>query len=134
MRPPSLCVWHTDIFVAQYAPDGTLLWARSAGGGGSGHDHGAGISVDAAGNALVTGHFEGSATFGAGEANETTLTGAGGHDIFVTQYAPDGTLLWARSAGGGWGGGLGIAVDAAGNALVTGVFSGKRYLRRRRGQ
>jgi len=52
-----------------------LLWARSA--GGVGWESGDGIAVDAAGNALVTGHFYHSATFGAGEANETTLTYGG---------------------------------------------------------
>ena len=87
------------------------------------YDGGLGIAVDAAGNALVTGRFEGSATFGAGEANETILTAAGdsnNSDIFIAQYAPDGTLLWARSAGGGSPEfGSGIAGDAAGNALVT---------------
>jgi len=110
-----------DIFIAQYAPDGSLLWARSAGGSGS--DTGLGIAVDAAGNAPVTGYFGDSATFGAGEANETTLTAVGNPDIFIAQYAPDGSLLWARSAGGSnWDSGEGIAVNAAGNALVTGEF------------
>jgi len=113
-----------DIFIAQYAPDGSLLWARSA--GGVGVDYGYGIAVDVDGNAAVTGYFRDSATFGAGEANETTLTDVGGGDIFIAQYAPDGSLLWARSAGGesSFDGGRGIAVDVAGNALVTGGFGG----------
>ena len=45
--------------------------------------------------------FAGTATFGAGEANETVLTAAGGPDVFVAKYARDGTLLWATSASGG---------------------------------
>ena len=49
-------------------------------------DFGAGIGLDASGNSYVTGQFEGSATFGAGEANETTLRSAGGSDIFVAKY------------------------------------------------
>jgi hypothetical protein len=44
--------------------------------------------VDAAGNNLVTGNFEGSATFGAGELNETTLESAGGTDIFLAKWGP----------------------------------------------
>jgi len=70
---------------AAHAAAGDLLWARSAGGSHS--DHGNGIAVDAAGNALVTGFFYDSATFGAGEANETTLTAVGWSDIFIAKYA-----------------------------------------------
>ena len=72
------------VATAAHAAAGDLLWARSA--GGSGWDYGWGIAVDAAGNALVTGRFQGSATFGAGEANETTLTSAGHNDIFIAKY------------------------------------------------
>ena len=88
----------TDLFVAKYAQDGTLLWARSAGGVSS--DVGAGIATNARGNSYVTGNFFGTATFGAGEANETVLGSAGFFDLFVAKYARDGTLLWATSAGG----------------------------------
>src|SRR5205823_1936140 len=53
------------------------------------------------------------------------LTSAGGSDAFVARYSPTGALLWARSAGGtGNDQGSGIAVDLAGNAYVTGSFSG----------
>ena len=69
---------------AAHAAAGDLLWARSAGGSG-GRDFGYGIAVDAAGNALVTGSFEGSATFSDGEAHETTLTAAGVDDIFIAK-------------------------------------------------
>ena len=42
--------------------------------------------MDGAGNSYVTGRFAGSATFGPGETNETTLTSAGAEDIFVAKY------------------------------------------------
>jgi hypothetical protein len=100
-----------------------LNWARSA--GGTDHDRGLGIAVDAAGNSYVTGLFTGSATFGLGQGNETTLTSAGGtDDMFVAKYDASGALVWARRAGGGSGGDLGdaIAVDGVGNSYVTGRF------------
>ena len=46
----------TDVFVAKYAPDGTLLWATSA-GGSSYDDTGRGIATDPRGNSYVTGEF-----------------------------------------------------------------------------
>jgi hypothetical protein len=77
-----------DIFVAKYSATGSLLWARRM--GGSGADAGAGIAVDGADDAYATGAFSGTATFGT-----TTLTSAGGLDIFVaklTQSTGDAAL------------------------------------------
>lgn len=96
----------------------TVPWAATAGGFGS--DIGYGIALDPAGNSLVTGTFNGTATFGA-----TTLTSAGQSDVFVAKYDPNGLLLWARRAGGaGFDGGAGIAVDASGSAYIIGSFEG----------
>jgi Beta-propeller repeat len=61
---------------------------------------GSGIAIDRRGNSYVTGFFSGTATFGAGEANETELTASGGDDFFVAKYDRDGRLLWATQAGG----------------------------------
>jgi uncharacterized delta-60 repeat protein len=91
-----------DICVARYAPDGTLAWAKSAGANGKDDlDEGNGIAAPTDGSAIVTGHFQGTATFGAGEANETLLTSAGSYDVFIAKYNPGGTLAWVTSAGGG---------------------------------
>jgi len=52
-----------------------------------------------------------------------TLSSAGGIDIFVANYDPNGLLLWAKRAGGtGHDEGSGIAVNAAGHSTVTGFF------------
>jgi Beta-propeller repeat len=110
------------VFVAKYARDGALLWARSAGSPGHG-DWGFGIATDLRGNSYVTGRCDGPATFGAGEANETVLESVGFRDAFVAKYAPDGRLLWATSAGGlGETRGTRLATDLRGNSYVTGDF------------
>ena len=102
-----------------------LVWAKRAGAGGASFDQGLGIAVDGSGNSYVTGHFVGSATFGPGETNETTLTSAGFDDIFVAKYDASGDLVWAKRAGGtSVDQGSGIAVDGAGTSYVTGVFVG----------
>src|SRR5262249_24301705 len=87
----------TDIFVAKYSTSGELVWVKRA--GGTGADQANGIGVDSSGNSYVTGLFNGSATFGGGEANQTVLTSAGGTDIFVAKYNSDGTLAWAKKVG-----------------------------------
>ena len=114
-----------DIFVAKYDAAGALVWAKRAGGTGGffASDSGNGIAVDGAGNSYVTGAFVDSATFGVGESNETTLTSAGGADIFVAKYDASGDLVWAKRAGGtGSDFGRGTAVDGSGNSYVTGFF------------
>jgi Ca2+-binding RTX toxin-like protein len=98
------------------------VWARQA--GGTSFDRGRGIAVDNSGNSYVTGVFSGTATFGPGEANETTLTSAGS-DVFVAKYDSTGALVWAKQAGGtSEDSGQGIAVDGSGNSYVTGQFDG----------
>jgi hypothetical protein len=123
-----------DAFVAKYGPDGSFLWAKqSAGDGGTGDSHhicassvyARGIAVDRAGNSLVTGDFPITATFGAGERNETALAaGSCGRAMFTAKYAEDGTLQWAKQSLGGGCSGWAVAVDTAGNSLVTGFFTG----------
>ncbi len=107
-----------DIFVAKYDSAGNLLWARRAGGSAS--DEGLAVAADAAGNAFVTGLFQGTASFGT-----TNLTSSGQSDIFLAKYGPAGTLLWARKAGGNdFDEGHGLALDAAGDAYLTGYCTG----------
>jgi hypothetical protein len=112
-----------EIFGAQYDSNGALQWARRA--GGTGLDQGAGIAVDDSGNIYVTGFFSGSAIFGQGQANQTTLTSAGDRDMFLAQYDSIGTLRWAKRSGGtGADRGFSIAVDGLGNSYVSGLFNG----------
>jgi len=117
-----------DVFVARYNPDGTLAWAKRA--GGPHLDSAGGIVALPDGSSLATGWFEGEpdhqpAIFGPGEPNETALVSAGYGDIFVARYNPDGTLAWAKSAGGpGEDGATSIAALPDGSALVTGAFNG----------
>jgi uncharacterized delta-60 repeat protein len=87
------------IFIARYNPNGTLMWARSA-GGLNGASRGCGVAVLADNSIIVTGYFYSSAIFGQGEINETTLVSNGERDSFLAKYNPNGTLVWAKQAGG----------------------------------
>lgn len=78
------------------------------------------VAADSAGNVLVTGRMQGTADFGGG-----VLTSAGGFDIFVAKFDPDGKHLWSKIFGGMTDdGGYGIAVNAKGDSFVTGFFTG----------
>jgi hypothetical protein len=112
-----------DAFVARYAADGSLVWARHA--GGPGLDRVLGLAVLADGSCAASGRFEDAATFGAGEANETRLAAAGAADAFVARYGADGSLAWAKRAGGtGADEGFGVAALADGSCVAAGEFSG----------
>jgi uncharacterized delta-60 repeat protein len=115
-----------DIFIAHYNPDGTLAWAKLA--GGASYDWSFGVTARSDNKTIVTGSFQGTATFGLGEPNQTVLGSAGGDDIFIACYKPDGTLAWAKSAGGvsnEYGDvGHNITVLSDNSAVVTGWFEG----------
>ncbi|RRR69282.1 MAG: hypothetical protein EI684_16125 [Candidatus Viridilinea halotolerans] len=92
--------------------------------GGSGIDEGNGIAVDAAGHAYVTGRtLSSEASFPVTIGPDLTFNGGfRGGDAFVAKIAADGSgLIYAGYIGGsGVDEGFDIAVDAAGNAYVTG--------------
>jgi Beta-propeller repeat len=122
-----------DAFVAKLTADGAaLVYATYL--GGSGDDRGTGIAVDADGAAYVTGSTC-SADFPTVHPLQPTFGGGGncsqvgnpGGDAFVAKLRADGSaLVYATYLGGsddensGQSGASGIAVDAAGQAYVTG--------------
>ncbi len=115
----SSVVGSRDIFITKINSDGNFLWAKKAGGWDV--DEGKSISTDGSDNIIVTGRFEGTATFG----DTTNLTSAGGRDIFIAKYNGDGNFLWVTQAGGiGLAEGFGISTDGSGNSIVTGRFEG----------
>jgi hypothetical protein len=88
--------------------------------GGSGSDFGGGIAVDAGGNAYVTGITSSTDFPTTTGAFQTTIGGQ--QDAFIAKLDPTGSaLVYSTYLGGSEGDGAGgIAVDADGNAYVTG--------------
>ncbi|MCW5809105.1 MAG: hypothetical protein KIT31_42520, partial [Deltaproteobacteria bacterium] len=66
---------------ALFGMPGQSLWVRQV--GGTGNDQGAKLAVDGAGDVLATGIFSGTITVGG-----TTITAAGGTDVYVAKLAP----------------------------------------------
>lgn len=107
-----------DIFVVKYKTDGTLEWARSA--GGKGGDVGNGIGVDAAHNVYIAGEIEQTATFGTG----ITVTSEGANDIFLAKYNSAGQIQWVKSWGNsGNDKALALVVSPSGDCFLTGYFT-----------
>jgi hypothetical protein len=110
-----------DAFVTKLTPAGSAL-AYSTYLGGSGTEQSFGIAVDSAGSAYVTGTTD-SPNFPT-TAGAFDVTANGGFDAFVTKLTPAGSALvystYLGGSGSGGDSGIGIAVDSAGNAYVTG--------------
>ena len=107
-----------DIFVAKFGSDGAHLWSKCFGDGSIKIAYA--VVDDASGNVIVTGYIEDTVDFGGG-----ALTSAGGWDIFVAKFGSEGAHLWSKRFGDGSDQAAeAVAVDASGNAMVTGYFDG----------
>ena len=99
-----------DAFVRRYGAAGDEVWTSQFGSWD--RDFARDVAVDGAGGVYVVGETEGTLP---------GLRSAGGRDAFVRRYDAAGRVLWTRQFGGGGGeGAWGVAVDAAGNAYVSG--------------
>ncbi len=108
---------NTDVALASYTSLGALRWANAHGGAASDW---AVAAATGQGEARLAGWIGGNASFGG-----SLLTSAGSYDVVVASYDGNGAHLWSTRAGGpNADRAQGIAVDAAGNLFVTGVFEG----------
>jgi len=110
-----------DIFVAKYSgTSGAYLWANILIGFAT--DVGRGVAVDANGNVIVVGSFQ---MYAMDATGNILLTSAGGSDIFIVKYSATGVRQWIKGLGGPSEDiAYGVAVDSAGNIVVTGAFAG----------
>ncbi|MDI1449736.1 hypothetical protein [Polyangium sp. 6x1] len=107
-----------DIFVLTLDSKGNTVRAQAYGDGEE--QNARAIAVDAGGNAVLTGDFRGEMEFGG-----TTITSAGGFDLFVARFDPTGGVTYAKRYGDmDPQRGYAVRMNAAGNAVVSGIVRG----------
>jgi hypothetical protein len=109
----------TDAFVVKLDSGGMVEWAQRFGDEEA--QFGDDVAIDADGNILLTGRFQGIIDFGGGP-----LLSAGSEDVFVAKLTADGTHLFSHRFGDNNNNQIAsaIAVDPSGAALVAGRFEG----------
>lgn len=110
-------------FVAQYTSSGSLNWANAFGGPTA--SLGLAVATDASRNVYLTGYFTSLADFAIGLAGgEISGASTGVPDGFVARYSSTGAFVYAKPFGGNQVDmGFSLAIDAAGNAFVTGYYT-----------
>jgi hypothetical protein len=113
-----------DLFVARYAPGGTLRWVRPLGSPAG--DEGMAVALDAAGNVYAAGFIGGPVDADPGPEN-VPVTTAGLGDAVVWALSPSGGYRWLAR----WGGtqldlvNVGeLVVEADGSLVTSGSFRG----------
>jgi hypothetical protein len=115
-----------EVFITKFSPDGSSI-VYSTLLGGSSTDASTGLGLDAAGNAYVVG-WTVSSDFPARNAFQATLHGL--PNAFVTKLNATGSdLLYSTFLGGssGFDYGTDIAVEASGNAYITGTTASTNF-------
>jgi hypothetical protein len=112
-----------DIFLAKYSNSGDLQWVKTAVGENEEiYHYSAGVATDAEGNAFITGYFNYNINF------EGPSLSTNSKATFIAKYKTNGKFEWARKAEAdesapGDEGAIGICVDKAGDACITGTFT-----------
>jgi len=111
----------TDAFVWNVDSTGAYGWAVRV--GSTTADVANAVAVDASGNIVATGYFNGTVDFDPG-VGTSDLISAGGTDVFVLKLSSAGAFTWVGQVGGtGADIGSGIGLDGSGNVFVAGLFA-----------
>ncbi len=109
-----------DIFVVKLDTNGSHIWSKAF--GGTGGDYVNAISIDLAGNVLLTGKFYETLDFGGAPLEHVGV----GANIFMAKLDGSGSHVFSLRTGSGYptNEGWGIVADTHGDVVVTGVFHG----------
>lgn len=107
-----------DIFLAKLdGNNGGEVWAQSFGDGAD--QVGYGVAADSNGDIVITGVIQGDTSFG----GLPLKVGGNQNDLFVARFGSDGVHQWSKRFGDtNAQTSRALALDAAGNVLITGYF------------
>lgn len=109
-----------NVFVAKLDSTGKWLWAKAPTSTGARIDYQGGLTVNAKGDAYITGVFNKATSFVSG----SPLTLKGGDAPFIAKIDSGGKWLWAKAAGTQSGWGTDVAVDTKDNVYTVGLYRG----------
>jgi gliding motility-associated-like protein len=115
-----------DPFVTKLDSAGNFLWAKQFKGTAMHGGKGLSIKLDNSDNVYITGEFFSTVDFDPGPGVFNLTTGTTDIESFVVKLDSAGNFVWARQfkgSGNNVNGATSLAVDPAGNAIVTGFFS-----------
>lgn len=111
----------SDMFLARFNPEGTLLWATT--NGGTSVDVATAVRTDLNGHVFVCGYYQGTTTF-----QNFSASALGYNDVFLAKFDGNGTCIWLNTAGSsGLDNCLGMAVDWDGSTYLTGFFEDQMH-------
>lgn len=120
---------YIDLFLVKYNPNGTVIWAKRAGGSA----RGASVTADLSGNVFVCGSFSSLVlTFDSITVNNLYLGTISGQtpnrNLFLTKYDSNGNVIWVKVAGGNYNNAdpadaSSVTTDNLGNVYMTGGFA-----------
>jgi Beta-propeller repeat len=114
-----------DGYFAKYDSNGELIWATQI--AGTGYHSIADIAIDGSGNLLLTGTLVGNTIFYSTNSSQTYVTSYNYEQGFVVKYSSAGVMSWYKTAATTNNYNTrshSVAVDASGNAYITGYFAG----------
>jgi hypothetical protein len=113
------------MFVARLDAQGNAVWSKAI--GDVAEQHVTDVTVDKAGNIVLTGYFKGVMDFGkvGGNGAPVVITATDAYDVFLAKIDPQGNPVFASRFGGFLDQlAYGVATDGANNIAVVGSFYG----------
>lgn len=119
----------TDVFLAKFDINGSLMWANGI--GGAAFDTCRSLTLDDQLNVIIAGGFVGPVDFDPGPGVfMMTSAASNSSNTFIVKFNSAGSLVWAKEIGGnsfnpaGSVLGLSLGSDNLGNILITGRVTG----------
>ncbi|MDW8075977.1 MAG: hypothetical protein RMK00_09450, partial [Bacteroidota bacterium] len=113
-----------ETYLCKFDANGNVLWG-TWGITGTNLEIATGLAVNNSGDVVIGGHFNIGPNYGGNNTSaNTTVSSAGGYDVFAVLFNTNGVVQWARRAGGTTTDyAVGVGIDNGRNVYVGGYYS-----------